>query len=68
MVNILENELQLTKAGFLRIIETYKRQGLTIKDSYYAVEKLCTSKGYSMKFSSYESFKDAYYSKKPNKK
>lgn len=68
MLEIPNNFLQITKFRYFELIEAYRQKGLTVKKSFYEVEDLCTIKGYSPRFSNFESFKEAYYSKNTCKK
>ncbi|QRQ99706.1 hypothetical protein [Dyadobacter sandarakinus] len=66
MVTLENKDLQLTKAGFLKIFDKHRASGMTIQDAYYAVVDYCRDNGYDAKYSTFESFKTrALYAAKP---
>lgn len=58
---ISNNDLTLTREGFIKLFEALKKQGLTAKMAFDKVLEMCDEQGYRHRFSSFESFKESYY-------
>lgn len=54
-------ELQPTRQGFCRIFDRYRKEGLTMKEAYYATTDWFEAREYQTLYSSFESFEQAYY-------
>lgn len=61
---IQKGDLQITKEGFFRLYEEYRRKGMSMQAAYNRVEGFCEKRGVKGYFSSFLSFKTAFYSAK----
>jgi hypothetical protein len=58
-----KTDLQITKEAYFKLFTTLRAEGLGIKRSYEQIEDLCNQTGYHSYYTSFESFKTAYYTR-----
>lgn len=57
-------DLQITKEAFFRLFEQHRRRGMSMQAAYLKVESYCQNKGVKSYYSSFLSFKTAFYAAK----
>ncbi|SDE82896.1 hypothetical protein SAMN04487996_107116 [Dyadobacter soli] len=61
---IQQGDLQITKDGFFRLYDGYKSKGMSMQAAYLKVSALCENLGIKSYYSSFLSFKYAFYTSK----
>lgn len=67
-MTIEKTDLQLTREGYFRLMTAEKKRGIGLKQAYDKIDELCSQSGCANCYSSYESFKAAYYGQGMHKK
>jgi hypothetical protein len=62
-MKIRETDLQLTKRAYFNLFNELHSAGMGLKKSFDKIDDLCCQVGYHNYYSSFESFKTAYYSR-----
>jgi hypothetical protein len=58
---IKNQDLKLTKAGFFRLFNDFRKEGMSIQKAYNKVSSLCDANGYQGHYTSISSLKKAIY-------
>lgn len=61
---IEKTDLQITKEAFFRLFEGYRSKGISMHAAYLKVEAHCIKNGIKSYYSSFLSFKTAFYATK----
>lgn len=68
MVKLGPRDIQTTKAGFMRIFESFQALGIPNSEAYHRAVAYCEYEGITPSYTSFESFKtSALYEKKAKK-
>lgn len=59
----IEIEVQLTKESFFKMVNQFSPDGFNLKKAFDRIDKICNTKKILNYYSSFESFKTAYYKK-----
>lgn len=62
-INVKLSDLALTKKAFFSLFDSLRGAGHGIKGSYEKIDDYCNEYGYHNYYSSFQSFKTAYYSR-----
>lgn len=65
-MKIQKTDLQLTRTAFFKLFSDYLATGTSVRKAFDHVDHICSADGYKNYYSSFESFKTAYYGKKSN--
>ncbi|MBO9612537.1 hypothetical protein J2Y45_002130 [Dyadobacter sp. BE34] len=63
-MKIQKTDLQLTKTAFFKLFNDHLATGTTVRRAFDHVDRICWTDGYKNYYSSFESFKAAYYGNK----
>lgn len=58
-----KTDLQITKDAYFRLFAALRSEGMGVKRSYEQIENMCNETGYQSYYTSFESFKTAYYNR-----
>lgn len=68
VIDLKETDIQVTKAGFIKIFEAHKNRNTSIQDAYYKAIDYCKANNISPLYTTFESFKTSALYKKKIKK
>jgi hypothetical protein len=58
-----KNDFQVTKNAYFRVFKEYRSSGLGFRQAFDRTEEMCSKSGCRSYYSSFESFKRAFYKK-----